>query len=87
MQEDATVFVSVLESAGAAARIDTSYIITELPGVAEAQALPSGSVVGDGCGGLTFTDAVAAALEARSSSGWREIDHPSGQIWTVIVVS
>ena len=66
--------------------IDTSNIITQLASVKEARALPSGSVVGDLHGGLTFTDAVAAALEARSRGGWREIRTPACETWTVIVL-
>ena len=67
--------------------IDTSVIITKLASVKEAKSLPAGSVVGDLHGGLTFTDAVAAALEARSAGGWQEIQTPAGQIWTVIVLN
>jgi hypothetical protein len=67
--------------------IDTSHIIGRVAGVKEARALPPGSVVGDVHGGLTFTDAVAAALERRSLSGWQEIQTPDGESWTVIVVN
>ena len=67
--------------------IDTSRIIGRVNGVKEARALPPGSVVGDMHGGLTFTDAVAAALERRSLSGWQEIQAPAGQSWTVIMVN
>jgi hypothetical protein len=67
--------------------IDTSVIITKLASVKEAKALPAGSVVGDLHGGLTFTDAVAAALEARSAGGWAEIQTPAGQIWTIIILN
>jgi hypothetical protein len=66
--------------------IDTSHIITQLASVKEARVLPCGSVVGDLQGGLTFTDAVAAALEARSLSGWREIRTAGSETWTIIVV-
>ena len=66
--------------------VDTSQIITQLASVKEARALPCGSIVGDLQGGLTFTDAVAAALEARSESGWREIHTAGSEIWTIIVV-
>ena len=66
--------------------VDTSNIITQLASVKEARALPCGSVVGDVQGGLTFTDAVAAALEARSLSGWREIHTAASETWTIIVV-
>ena len=66
--------------------LDTSLIITKVASIKEARALPPGSVIGDLHGGLTFTDAVAAALEARSAGGWREIQAPTGQMWTVIVL-
>jgi len=66
--------------------VDTSNIITQLASVKEARALPCGSVIGDLQGGLTFTDAVAAALEARSLSGWREIHTAESETWTIIVI-
>ncbi|MBZ5624493.1 MAG: hypothetical protein LAQ69_38210 [Acidobacteriia bacterium] len=66
--------------------VDTSNIITELASVKEARALPCGSVVGDLQGGLTFTDAVAAALEARSLGGWHEMHTPTSETWTIIVL-
>ncbi len=72
--------------AGSALRFDTSQVIRELAGVEEAMALPAGSVVGDPYGGLTFSDAIAAALECRSSIGWQDIVIPSGEVWTVIVL-
>ena len=64
--------------------VDTSHIIQKCANTKEARALPRGSVVGDLHGGLTFTDAVAAALEARSNGGWREIRAASGETWTII---
>ena len=67
--------------------IDTTGIITRIASVKEARALPPGSIVGDLHGGLTFTDAVAAALEARSTGGWQETQAPSGEIWTTIVIT
>jgi crotonobetainyl-CoA:carnitine CoA-transferase CaiB-like acyl-CoA transferase len=67
--------------------IDTSSIVTKLGSIKEARALPPGSIVGDLHGGLTFTDAVASALEGRSSSGWQELQASSGEIWTIIVVN
>jgi crotonobetainyl-CoA:carnitine CoA-transferase CaiB-like acyl-CoA transferase len=67
--------------------IDTGSIVKKLAGVKEARALPPGAIVGDLHGGLTFTDAVAAVLESRSTGGWREMQIPSGQIWTVIILS
>jgi len=65
---------------------DLSGIITQLVSVRDVKALPRGSVIGDQQGGLTFSDAVAAALEARSDVGWREVVAPSCETWTVIVV-
>jgi hypothetical protein len=67
--------------------LDISAVIGRVSSVKEARALPAGSVVGDRHGGLTFTDAVAAALESRSSGGWQETPAPSGEIWTVIVLN
>jgi len=67
--------------------IDTGCIITKIASVKEARALPPGSIIGDLHGGLTFTDAVAAALEARSASGWQELQIPSGEIWTTIIIN
>jgi len=69
-----------------AAALDTAIIITEVANIKQARALPSGSVVGDLHGGLTFTDAVAAALETRSVGGWREVHTPAGETWTIIVL-
>ncbi len=66
--------------------IDTSAIVQKVGSVKEARALPRGCVVGDLHGGLTFTDAVAAALEARSVGGWQEIHTPSEETWTVIII-
>jgi hypothetical protein len=66
--------------------VDTSHIITQLASVKEARTLPVGSVVGDLQGGLTFSDAVAAALEARSLSGWREVHTTACETWTIIVM-
>lgn len=70
-----------------ALRFDSSSIITKLASVRDAQTLPSGAVVGDLHGGLTFTDAVAAALENRSVGGWQELPDPGGQVWTIIVLN
>lgn len=67
--------------------VDTSAIVTKVQSVKEARALPKGAVVGDLHGGLTFTDAVAAALETRSTSGWQEMRSISGETWTVIVLT
>ncbi len=69
-----------------AVALDTSGIIQKVASVQEARLLPRGAIVGDRHGGLTFTDAVAAILESRSLSGWRELASPTGEIWTVIVV-
>ena len=65
--------------------VDLSNIITHIASVKEARALPAGSIVGDLHGGLTFSDAVAAALEARSVEGWREIQSSQTcEAWTII---
>jgi hypothetical protein len=66
--------------------VDTSDIITQVASIKEARTLPRGSVVGDQQGGLTFTDAVAAALEARSVGGWREVHTAASETWTIIVI-
>ncbi len=66
--------------------IDIASVITKLGSTKEARALPSGSIVGDLHGGLTFTDAIAAALESRSLGGWQEVHTGSGETWTIIVV-
>ena len=66
---------------------DLSCVIKELATVQAARALPPGSVVGDAHGGLTFSDAVAAVLEARSVTGWREIEVSQGSVWTIIVLN
>jgi hypothetical protein len=70
----------------AAPGIDPSAIITRLASVKDARALPCGSVVGDLQGGLTFTDAIAAALEARSLGGWQEVHTASSDTWTIIMI-
>jgi crotonobetainyl-CoA:carnitine CoA-transferase CaiB-like acyl-CoA transferase len=67
--------------------IDTKSIVTKIASIKEARALPPGSIVGDLHGGLTFTDAVAAALETRSTGGWQEMQVPSGEIWTIIILN
>ncbi len=66
--------------------VDRSAIVQRVVSVKEARCLPRGAVVGDQHGGLTFTDAVAAVLEARSLAGWRELQTPSGENWTFIVI-
>jgi len=66
---------------------DISYVITEIKSVEAARALPPGSVVGDLHGGLTFSDAVACALEARSHRGWHEMESSPGIVWTIIVLN
>ena len=74
------------EVAAAGLSLDPAQVITHLASVREARALPPGSIVGDLQGGLTFSDAIAAALEARSLSGWREVHAPGCETWTIIVV-
>jgi len=71
---------------GFAAALDTSSIITTVASIKQARTLPSGSLVGDLHGGLTFSDAIAAALESRSRCGWREVDTPAGETWTIIAL-
>jgi crotonobetainyl-CoA:carnitine CoA-transferase CaiB-like acyl-CoA transferase len=67
--------------------IDTGSIVTKVASIKEARNLPPGTIVGDLHGGLTFTDAVAASLEARSTGGWQEMQIPSGEIWTIIILN
>lgn len=72
--------------AGCAPALDHASIVTKVASVSEAHSLPAGALVGDLHGGLTFTDVVAAELEARSVEGWREVQGPGGEIWTVILL-
>ena len=65
---------------------DMSVVVTRVASVAEARALPPGSVIGDLHGGLTFSDAVAAVLESRSHTGWQEVEAAPGAFWTLIVL-
>ena len=74
-------------TSGFALGLDTAQIVQKVASVKEAKALPSGVVVGDLHGGLTFTDAVPAVLETRSLSGWQELRMASGEVWTVIVLN
>ena len=67
--------------------VNMSNVIKSLASVEEARALPQGTVVGDPHGGLTFNDAIASALEARSLSGWQEIEVAPGERWTIIVLN
>jgi len=73
--------------AGCAPALDIESVIRQVNTVSEAQALPEGSIVGDLHGGLTFSDAVATALETRSAEGWREVRSPGGDIWTIIILN
>ena len=63
-------------------------IVTTLRAVDEVRSLPKGAVVGDLYGGRSFNDNVAAALEQRSHSGWRDHEVPTGtdERWTLIVL-
>jgi hypothetical protein len=70
-----------------ALRLDATSIIQKVISVKEARALPRGSVIGDLHGGLTFTDAVANALEVRSAGGWQEWKSAEGEMWTVILLN
>ena len=65
---------------------DMSIVVKQVRTIEEARALPCGSIVGDIHGGLTFNDAVASALEARSLSGWRELEPAPGDRWTIIIL-
>jgi crotonobetainyl-CoA:carnitine CoA-transferase CaiB-like acyl-CoA transferase len=67
--------------------VDTGSIVTKIANPKEARALAPGTIVGDLHGGLTFTDAVAAVLESRSTGGWQEMQTPSGEIWTIIILN
>jgi hypothetical protein len=66
--------------------LDTSSIVRAC-NLEEARMLPPGAIVGDTCGGLTFTDDVAAVLEARSFGGWQELEVFPGERWTIIVLN
>ncbi len=66
---------------------DMSAVVTEVRTVKDARALPRGAVVGDLHGGLTFSDAIAAVLEKRSTQGWQEFEPaPGGDRWTIIIL-
>jgi hypothetical protein len=67
--------------------LDVSCIIQTVSSVREARALPCGAIIGDLHGGLTFTDAVANALEIRSAGGWQEYKCADGNTWTIIVLN
>lgn len=77
-----------ISGSGARMQLDLSAVVTRVPTISDARALPVGSVVGDKHGGVTFSDAVAKVLEHRSHIGWCDV--PSGtndQRWTVIVLN
>jgi hypothetical protein len=77
-------------SSGASAfalSLDAASIVRKVVSVKEARALACGAVVGDLHGGLTFTDAVANALESRSAGGWQEWKSSDGATWTVIILN
>ena len=67
--------------------LNMSNVIKTVASVEEARSLPQGTVVGDPHGGLTFSDIVASALEARSLGGWQEIEVSPGDRWTIIVLN
>jgi hypothetical protein len=67
--------------------LDVSCIVQTVTSVREARALPRGAIIGDIHGGLTFTDAVASALERRSAGGWQEYKCGDGSTWTIIVLN
>ncbi len=64
---------------------DAIEIVTLVAEASEVKSLPKGAVVGDNCGGRTFNDNVAAALERRSCTGWKDVEK-SGQNWTLILL-
>jgi hypothetical protein len=68
----------------ASTSLDMSIVVTRVLTIDEARALPRGTLIGDTHGGLTFSDAVAYALEKRSDRGWFEMMAPDGSRWTVI---
>jgi hypothetical protein len=68
-------------------RMDVTSIVTTCTTAVDARSLAPGSIVGDTHGGLTFTDEVAAVLESRSLGGWPEIEMPSGDRWTIILLN
>ena len=65
--------------------IENQQIVTCVTEVFEVSALPRGAVVGDKCGGRSFNDNIAAALERRSFSGWQEFKD-GAQSWTLIFI-
>jgi hypothetical protein len=69
-----------------AAVVDAKSIMTRIATVPDVRTLASGVIVGDLQGGLSFPDDLAAALEARSRSGWMEAATETGDVWTVIVL-
>ncbi len=87
MQQEGHSTAGIRERGAFALRVDLSDIIQKVSSVKEARALPGGTVIGDLHGGLTFTDAVAAALESRSVAGWQEFRTASGETWTIIVLN
>jgi len=64
---------------------DSIEIVTVVAEPSEVRLLPKGAVVGDICGGRSFTDNVAAALERRSSRGWWDVTK-GDQRWTLILI-
>jgi hypothetical protein len=73
-------------SSAFAVQLDPTSFITKCATAEEARSLLAGSVVADRHGGLTFSDEVAAVLEARSYGGWREIEF-TGERWTIIFIN
>jgi hypothetical protein len=67
--------------------MNMSNVIRTIASVEEVRGLPQGSIVGDTHGGLTFSDVIASALEARSLGGWQEIEASPGDRWTIIVLN
>ncbi len=65
--------------------MEENEVVTFLSEASEVNGLPKGAIVGDNCGGRSFNDNIAAALERRSCSGWQDVDK-SGQQWTLIMI-
>ncbi len=61
-------------------------VVTTIENESQAWDLPQGCLVGDTCGGRSFSDNIASVLEQRSYSGWRDIK--LGPVrWTVILLA
>jgi len=63
-----------------------TLVVTHVSDTTEAWALPTGTTVGDTCGGRSFSDNVAEVLESRSLGGWYEISEGEKR-WTLIALA